>query len=33
MVKIQFMCQNITATKTEHCVVIKYAGTFTGKDP
>ncbi|CAB3988118.1 Hypothetical predicted protein [Paramuricea clavata] len=30
MVKVQFMCETIAATKTEHCVVIKYTGTFTG---
>jgi hypothetical protein len=30
IVKIPFMCEDTTATKAEHCVVIKYAGTFTG---
>ncbi len=34
LVKVQFQCESSTATTkeitSEHCVVIKYTGTFTG---
>ena len=33
MVKAQFKCEDSSRiAKTEHCVVIKYTGTFKGKN-
>ena len=31
MVKVQFKCVDTNLHETEHCVVIKYTGTFEGK--